>query len=169
MKLNTYVSISLFSMVTALMALSAGNSAASVTVNFSGSDKYADMPFNSQDRESVMADLRRHFEKLGATLPAGQDLKLDVLDIDLAGRIEPATRSMQDIRILRGRADWPVITLRYSLESQGKVLKSGEERIADMSYMQSFNQYNSGESLRYEKQMLDRWFKKTLVATKAGN
>ncbi|MBL0123893.1 MAG: DUF3016 domain-containing protein [Betaproteobacteria bacterium] len=154
------------SLAVALALLGTAN--ASVTVTFIQPDKYADMPFNSRDKENVMADLQKHFDTLGATLPAGQDLKVDVLDIDLAGRIEPSTRLTQDLRILRGSADWPIITLRYSLESQGKVLKSGEERIADMSYLQGYNRYSSGESLRYEKQMIDRWFKKTLVAPKQG-
>ena len=44
---------------------------------------------NSLDRAEilmrVMEDLKKHFDKLGASLTAGQDLKIDVLDIDLAG------------------------------------------------------------------------------------
>ncbi|MEP7156046.1 MAG: DUF3016 domain-containing protein [Betaproteobacteria bacterium] len=141
----------------------AGAAHASVTVKFIDPDKYGDMPFAASDKKDVMDDLQKHFEKLGAALPAGQDLKIDVLDIDLAGRVEPGTRAMRDLRIMRGSADWPVIKLRYSLESNGKVLKSGDEHVADQNYMMGFNHYNSGESLRYEKQMLDRWFKKTLA------
>ena len=145
-------------------ALLAGIANATVTVTFAHPENYTDMPFAIVDREQVMKDLNRHLDKLGATLPTGQDLKIEILDIDLAGRIEPSARASRDLRILRGSADWPVITLRYRLESQGKVLKSGEERVADMSYLLGYNHYNAGENLRYEKQMLDRWFKKTLVA-----
>lgn len=147
--------------------LLAGAAYGGVTVNFVEPEKFTDMPFNSYDKQRVMEDLKKHFDKLGASLTAGQDLKIDVLDIDLAGRIEP-NRTTHDLRILRGRADWPAITLRYSLESQGKSLKSGEDRIFDMSYLSGYNHYNSGENLRYEKQMLDTWFKKTLAATKGG-
>jgi len=150
------------------LVLLAGGAGAGVTVTFTAPEKYVDMPYNLHDKKTVMEGLRKHFDKLGATLPAGQDLKVEILDIDLAGRIEPAAPPpYDDVRILRGRADWPAITLRYSLESQGKVLKGGEERIADMTYLEGYNHYNSGEYLRYEKQMLDRWFRKTLVATKA--
>ena len=141
---------------------------AGVTVTFTHPEKYADMPFAQRDKQEVMDALKLHFDKLGAALPAGQDLKVDVLDIDLAGRIEPASRTSQDLRILRGGADWPVIALRYSLESQGKMFKSGEDRLSDTTYLFGHNQYASGENLRYEKRMLDRWFKKTLVAGKAG-
>jgi hypothetical protein len=164
MKSTSFLSATSF----AALALFIGNANAGVTVTFTEPEKFADMPFNSRDKETVMADLHKHFDTLGATLPAGQDLKVEILDIDLAGRIEPFARATQDLRILRGSADWPIITLRYRLESQGQVLKSGEERIADMSYLQGYNHYNSGESLRYEKQMIDRWFKKTLLAPKAG-
>lgn len=162
-----FTSVSSVALIAALTLLS-GNTNAGVTVTFTQPEKYADMPFNSRDRENVMADLHRHFDTLGATLPAGQDLKVEILDIDLAGRIEPSRHFSQDLRILRGSADWPIITLRYSLETQGTVLKSGEDRIADMAYLQGYNHYNAGESLRYEKEMLDRWFKKTLAAPKAG-
>ena len=110
-----------------------------------------------------MNDLRQHFDKLGAQLPQGQELKVEVLDIDLAGQIEPRSRGTHDIRVLRGGADWPMIQLRYSIESQGKVLKSGEKRVADMNYLQNhINKYAANEPLRYEKRMLDDWFKAVL-------
>lgn len=136
-----------------------GNAIATVTVTFTQPERYTDMPFASWDRERVMKELQNHFDKLGAKLPQGQDLKVEVLDIDLAGRIEPQSRFGNDIRVLKGRADWPTISLRYSVESQGKVLGSGEARIDDKSYLDHFNRYSANEPLRYEKRMLDEWFK----------
>jgi hypothetical protein len=154
--------------VAIVLAMVTAGAHAAVTVTFTNPDKYADVPFAAQDKQEMMTELQRHFEKLGAQLPVGQDLKIEVLDIDLAGRIEPSARATRDLRIIRGSADWPVITVRYSLESQGKVLKTGEERIADQNYTTGFNHYSSSESLRYEKQMLDRWFKKTFLPDKPG-
>ena len=110
---------------TSALTLAAGSASAAVTVNFTQPDQYVDMPFAPWDKERVMKDLQEHFNKLGGQLPPGQDLKVDVVDIDLAGRIEPNLRFGHDIRVLKGRADWPVIALRYSIESQGKVLSSG--------------------------------------------
>lgn len=141
---------------------------AGVTVTFTEPDKYTDMPFGQYEKQRVMEAMQKHFVKLGANLPAGQDLKVEILDIDLAGRIEPFARSTGDLRILRGKADWPTVTLRYDLQSQGKSLKTGEERITDMSYLSGYNHYHSGEFLRYEKQMLDRWFKKSVSDAKIG-
>jgi hypothetical protein len=143
----------------ALAAISAG---AAVTVTFTKPDGYADMPFTARDKEHVMKDLKTHFDKLGAQLPQDQDLKIEILDIDLAGRIEPRIRNGEDIRVLRGAADWPMIQLRYSIESGGKVVRSGEARVSDMSYLNHLNRYSSGEPLRYEKSMLDDWFNKLI-------
>ena len=147
----------------ALLALGAESAGAAATVTFTKPEGYVDMPFAPWDKERVMNDLRQHFDKLGAQLPQGQELKVEVLDIDLAGQIEPRSRGTHDIRVLRGGADWPMIQLRYSIESQGKVLKSGEKRVADMNYLQNhINKYAANEPLRYEKRMLDDWFKAVL-------
>jgi hypothetical protein len=151
-------------MVVAVASLALGptTAGAAVTVTFTQPDGYADMPFAPWEKERVMKDLQSHFSKLGVQLPQGQDLKVEVLDIDLAGRIEPRVGLNHDIRVLKGGADWPVIQLRYSVESQGKVLRSGEARVADMSYLTHINRYSSNEPLRYEKRMLDEWFKSVL-------
>ena len=142
----------------AVLALEAGSAGAAVTVTFPKSEGYMDMPFSASDKDRVLKDLQSHFDKLGAKLPPGQDLTVEVLDIDLAGRIEPHFRFGNDVRILKGRADWPVIQLRYRIESQGKVLHSGDARVDDKSYLDRFNRYSANESLRYEKRMLDDWF-----------
>lgn len=142
-------------------ALAAGAAHAGATVTYIEPDKFADVPFSPIDRERVLKDLSDHFAKLGQQLPAGQDLKVDVTELDLAGRVEPMRRSGNEIRVLRGRADWPRMHLRYSLTQDGKVVNSGEADLADMMYLDHVNQYDSGESLRYEKQMIDDWFGKT--------
>ena len=148
------------------LTFAAGNASAVVTVTFTQPEGYVDMPFAPWDKEQVMKDLRTHFEKLGTQLPAGQDLKVEVLDIDLAGQMEPMARMGREIRVLKGRADWPAMQLRYSVEAEGKVLKSGDARVTDMAYLNHTysNRYSSNEPLRYEKVMLDDWFKKVMKA-----
>jgi hypothetical protein len=150
-------------LLSAALAFATLPASAAVTVTFTQPENYVDMPFSPWEKDAVMKDLRAHFDKLGAKLPQGQNLKIDVLDIDLAGQIEPRTSGTYDLRVMRGRADWPTIQLRYSVEAEGKVIKSGESRVNDMNYLQSrINRYSTNESLRYEKRMLDEWFK-TLV------
>jgi hypothetical protein len=146
-----------------LFLLSAGATQAAVTVTYDHPEKFTDLPFTRWDREQALKDLTAHFQKLGKALPPGQDLKIDVLDVDLAGREQPSRRGAHEIRVLRGEADWPRIHLRYALEEGGKVIKSGDEEISDMMYLQRLPRYADGDTLQYEKQMLDDWFKKTIV------
>jgi len=149
-----------------LFALTAGSALAGVTVSYTEPDKFTDLPFPSWEREQVLKDLTDHFVKLGKELPAGQDLKVEVLDIDLAGREYPNSRG-RDIRILKGSADWPSMHLRYSLEANGQVIGSGDAQLNDMMYMNRMQNYTDSDSLRYEKRMIDEWFEKTILK-KAG-
>ena len=151
-----------------LMLLAAGAASAGVTVTYNEPDKFSDLPFSPWEREDALETLDGHFVKLGKGLPAGQELKVEVLDVDLAGREYPGARTGRDIRVLKGQADWPVIRLRYSLEANGQVIKSGEEQLSDMNYLHRVNRYFDGESLRYEKQIIDDWFNKTIVQKGKG-
>ena len=148
--------------VAGLFALAAGSAGAAVTVTYVQPDRFTDLPFTSWDREDTLKTLTEHFTKLGNSLPPGQDLRIEVLDIDLAGRAIPSARAGRDIRVLRGQADWPHIQLRYALEQNGQVVKSGEAELADMDYLNHVSRYFDGEPLRYEKQMIDDWFEKTI-------
>ena len=150
-----------------LFLLSAGAAPAAVTVSYDHPENFTDLPFTPWDREQVLKELAEHFQKLGKALPPGQDLKIDVLDVDLAGREQPSRRGAHEIRVLKGEADWPRIHLRYSLEAGGKVIKSGDAQISDMMYMGRLNRYSDGDTLQYEKQMLDDWFKKTIATGQA--
>ena len=143
----------------ALVMFSAGGAWAGATVTYAAPDRFADMPFSTSERERVLAELTRHFDKLAKTLPAGQDLKVEILDLDLAGRLRHDLPGARELRIMNGGADWPQMHLRYSIEQDGKVIKSGEERLSNMNYLDRLNRYTSGETLRYEKQMLDEWFR----------
>lgn len=149
--------------------LAAGSAAAAVTVTWTAPDKYADVPRDSSARESMMSDLTDHFTWLGTALPPGQDLRIEVLDIDLAGREEPSARVVRDVRVMRGGADWPRMRLRYAVEANGQVLKSGEAQLSDMDYMAKVSRYSEDQPQRYEKQMIDRWFEKNIAPLPRGN
>lgn len=154
--------------VASLLLLAAGSAAAGVTVRYAQPENFADLPFAPWERERVLEELDEHFARLAATLPAGQDLKVDVLDLDLAGRIQPVFGGARQLRILNGGADWPHIHLRYTVESGGKVLSSGEEHLSNMMYLDRINRYSGGDPLRYEKQMLDEWFKEKIAPRQPG-
>ncbi|UGQ46887.1 DUF3016 domain-containing protein [Massilia endophytica] len=153
-----------------LLVAAAGAASAGVTVTYEHPDNYRDMPFSPVDREEVLRQLTEHFNKLAQELPAGQDLRITVEDLDLAGRIEPARWNFNnDIRLMRGGADWPTMKLRYTLEQNGQVLRSGETTISNMMYLDRLNRYSSGDPLRYEKQMVDDWYKNTISSPKLSS
>lgn len=149
-----------------VMAVAAGGAQAAVTVTYVHPENFYDLPFATSEREEMLGQITDHFTKLGENLPAGQDLHIDVTDFDPAGRRVPNARSGQDLRILNGRADWPRMELHYAIEQNGQVVKSGDAKLADMNYQQNFNQYFDTEPLRYEKQMIDDWFAKTIAPIK---
>ena len=149
-----------------LLALGAGAASAGVTVNFVESDKFADLPFTPWERKEVLDDLAKHFADLGKSLPPGQDLAVEVTEIDLAGREYPG-RSGRELRVLKGGADWPMMTLRYSLSANGQVLTSGDAKLSDMNYMGRISRYSDGDRLRYEKRMVEDWFNKTILQKKS--
>lgn len=141
---------------------------AAVTVTFVHSDQYHDLPFSPIDRAQVLKDMGAHFARLEKLLPPGQDLQVEVLDFDMAGRRVPNFRGRDDLRVLKGGADWPHMTLRYTLTDNGRVIASGEDQLSDMSYMDHINSYPDGDTLRYEKRMVDDWFRNKFGARRHG-
>jgi hypothetical protein len=141
-----------------------GAVSAAVTVSFPEAGRYIDAG-NHWDEERTIGEIRRHLEVLGERhLSPSQTLKIEVLDVDLAGRTRYFVRGgLSEIRVLQGRADWPSLKLRYTLESDGKVSDSAEETVADMSYLFIPAPRASSESLYYEKRMLDTWFRQRFV------
>lgn len=135
----------------------AAAAAGRVDVSFLPGDRpYVDAgrtPWDSARTERV---LREHLERWAAALPDGQTLALEVRQIDLAGREIP--RAGRDLRVLDGGADWPRITLHYTLQQGGAVLASGEDTVSDMNYLASRLREPPTE-LPYEKRMLDAWFR----------
>ena len=156
--------------LTVLFLLSAGSAAAGVTVTFLHPEDYSDMPLAAYDRDALIKQFSDYFAYLGKSLPPGQELKIEVLDIDLAGQIKPNFRRRNDLRVLKNGADGPQMHLRYALESQGTVLQSGDEQLNNLGYMNRFNSYStSNDPLRYEKQMIEDWFKKIVAKTKPAS
>ena len=149
------------------LALLASTAAwAGTEVHFTKPEQFTDLSFDQMEREKVLKDFAAHFEKLGESLKPGQTLKIDVTDLDMAGRENPAMRSTQDFRVMTGQADWPRMRLHYVLEQDGKVIANADAALSDMSNLTRINRYSSGDKLRYEKQMIDDWFAATFKTQK---
>ena len=143
------------------MAASTDATANAATVSYVNTEKMTDVPRDQSDLESMKFNLQEHFNRLAARLPAGQQLKVEIIDIDLAGDVFPRV-AVQNIRVMKGRADWPRMHLRYTIEQNGAVLRSGDRQLSDPNYLMGTNRYSS-EMYGHEKEMLDDWFRKDVL------
>ncbi|MFT7772623.1 DUF3016 domain-containing protein [Roseateles sp.] len=144
----------------AVMAVASAAAQADVKVNFVHSEKFSDIKDNNGFRDAeVLKDIEAHlvaqFEK---RLP-GRDVRVDVSDVDLAGEVEPFMWRGQWLRVMRTVTS-PSIELSYEVREGDKVVQQGKTRLRDMNYQDGFNAYYSGDSLRYEKRMIDRWMQR---------
>lgn len=131
-------------------------------VTWTNPEKYRDIDPGDGHREhfkrQVFAKFEKHFSKLAEKLPEGQVLKINVTDVDLAG---DAKFNMERIRIVKD-IYFPRIEFSYQVvDSEGNILRSGEENLKDMSFMMRGGPKYSNDLLGYEKRMLDEWFRDT--------
>ena len=155
--MNTVLRSILSATLCSAFAVAQAQATGSVEVQWLKPETYTDAGRSSTDRERVMQTLGAHLQKLGQQLPPGQVLKLAITDLDLAGEID--LFRWHDLRVLRGRTDWPRMSLRYALSADGRPLKSGEAQLQDMSYLFSPLLSMRQEDLAFEKRMLNQWFK----------
>lgn len=134
------------------------HAAGKAEVRFAEPELFTDAGRNAHDRDRALASLSEHVQRLAAQrLPDGQRLRVQFLDVDLAGT--EILRRAQDVRVMRGGADRPRLQLRWTLEQDGRTLKSGEERLSDSGYLSGRLSSAAGDGdLPYEKRLLTQWF-----------
>jgi hypothetical protein len=137
---------------------------AKVTVTFAGDpDRYTDVRNHGL---SMAGEIKAYILRLGARyVPPNQNLKITILDIDLAG-MDETFRNPSLPRIMR-ESTWPKIRLRYELTQNRRVISAGEELVSNQMYLGSLGSLgmaSSSNPLRYEKNMLDDWFRKKFAA-----
>ena len=147
-------------------ATSFASSAATVSVTLVQPEKFTDAGYSRgratpRELADLQQEMQQHLQRLAdRRLAASDTLLVEVLDIDLAGdfEINRLTR-FSDVRVVRDIAS-PRITLRYTAKLGERVVTGAEEQLSDMNFLGSHNRYSSGDRLRYEKPMLDKWFEK---------
>lgn len=138
-----------------------------VSVTYAEPDKFTDVrerwPGTDKERESILEVLKEFIvERAEEFLPAGQKLELTVRDVDLAGDFEP-WRGMQlgEIRIVKEMYP-PRIKFDFRItDLNGKELRKGQADLRDLAFMMR-SAYSKQESYRFEKEMLDDWFRSEL-------
>ena len=151
-------------LVPSLAALAFAATAGTVNVSFVNPSSYWDAGTSTWDEAANLKALAAHLEKLGLRwLPAGHELKIEVLQVDLAGTVRPFHRDASSVRVITGGADWPKIHLRYVLQAGGRTIASGTDWVADTDYTHGLAARGDNEPLLYEKRMLNTWFRMRFV------
>ena len=89
-------------------------------------------------------------------MPAQQTLRINLLDIDLAGEARPMAGMARDLGERKGRADWPQMHLRYTLSDGGQVIASGHKQWSDTAHRSHAVRPGSGEALPHQPALLRR-------------
>jgi hypothetical protein len=151
-------------------SLAAAAQAGTVEVSYDPAATYTDAGDGPGQREATLAELAAHLKGLGARRPGGSPvLRVQLLDVDLAGTVRPVGRTGQQQRIVRGGADWPHVRLSWTLlEGEGE-LRRGEETLSDLNYTWRGTAYggSSSDALRYEKRLLSDWFEARFLSPNA--
>ena len=151
----------------AVMALVSAAANADVQVNFIQPEKFSDTKDNNGFRQpDVLKDIEAHLVAQAEKRLPGRNIRFDVSDVDLAGEVEPFTWRGQWLRVMRTVTS-PSIELSWEVREGDKVVQQGKTRLRDMNYQDGFNSYYSGDSLRYEKRMIDRWMQREFSPTVA--
>lgn len=137
-----------------------------VRVEFRDPERFTDAaernPANDRVRAFYLDRLARYLvERATPLLRAGERLNIVITEVDRAGAYEPWRRGVEDVRIVRNV--YPArIELRFRLEdAAGAVLKQGERTLCDSFFLD--RSYGPGDSLRYEKALLERWLERELT------
>jgi len=130
--------------------------------NFVDTGRFASFNEEQNNLDNLSGALRERAQKV---LAPGQDMKIEVTGVDLAGEVRPVGRQMEMIRIVKPLYR-PALDLRYTITQGGQEVRQGEAHMADPMFMDRANHYFDSEPLRYEKQMMDDWFAQEFPASK---
>lgn len=150
-----------------IAALNVSPAFAELTVRFESADRYTDLALGGAStpavRDDLLKQLEKHFQQLAERfLPPGDRLEIVVQDVDMAGATEPwRIPSFIDTRFLRDIYP-PRVSLHYLWRDKaGKTKADKQEKLTDLNYLMLSDStyYHHNDPLRYEKAMLERWFR----------
>lgn len=155
------------------IALTPAAFAGKVEVVFVAPERFTDAGGKGGTRDvptkaAVLREIQSFLVSRGARLPATQELKVEILDLDIAGRRDVLGGGAgEDVRVFDQMA-FPRINLRYALIENGQALASGEDRLTNPSYLDGLSRAPSGDPIRYERALLNRWFNARFGAHKGS-
>jgi hypothetical protein len=145
-------------------ALAATPVDAKVSVIFVSPDSFTDIGGLESDPAQNLADIEIFLTALGDRYLSPQVmLRIEVLDVSLAGRSRWTPRTNWPVRVMTGEADWPRFELRYTLESGDSPSQPVQETVVDRIYLRRLEWQYISQSLPYEMRTLDEWFRTRFV------
>lgn len=140
--------------------------AGAVTVAFVQPEKFTDAANDGFGgySASTLAALEKYIERTAPRyLQPGQQLSIDVTDIDLAGSFEPWRGPGRDVRIVRDLYP-PRIKLQFEWRNaDGHILGQGERSLRNLAF-QMTTAARGSDALRYEKVLINDWLASELAA-----
>lgn len=140
---------------------------AELEIEWEKPEKYSDVRSANQGRKSfqeiTFKNIEAYLGELAEGLADHQKLVIKVTNLDLAGKILPASfaglgHSGSDVRVVKNH-DIPRMYFSYQLlDAAGVVIQQNEVKLKDMAFLDSSTGFFESDSLRYEKSMLKRWF-----------
>ena len=136
-----------------------------VTVRWGDPALFSEIRYSPNRWEAKQGDwvveLGNYFsERIGRTLPAGERVEVEILDIELAGEYEWWIPRAEDVRVMRDiyppriHIDWQ----RYGAD--GQLIGEGQKKLYDLSYLNGPQPLNTSDPLRFEKVLIDRWVRR---------
>lgn len=116
---------------------------------------------NAIDANDYLKPLKAYIAtRASRILAPGQRLDIEVTDVDRAGEYEPwRGPNFNNVRIVKDIYP-PRIDLDFTLYgADGKVLRSGSRSLRDLGFLGRVSTTDQ-DTLRYEKDLIDRWLRK---------
>jgi len=143
-----------------IMVLGVTPADARVIIAFVNPTSFTDLGGLESDPSQNLSDIEAYLRSLGDRyVPPQVTLRIEVLDISLAGRSRWPPRSGWAVRGMTGEADWPRFELRYTVESDGKAATPVEETVVDRNYLRPLEWRYASLTLPFDKRTLDEWFR----------
>ena len=144
---------------------SSKTASSSIEVTWGDFDKFRDVRAGSEPKgvfhERVKKSFEKFFKEYSEEVADGQNLVIEITDLDLAGDVLPS--GINQVRIMKD-LHFPRMEFSYKLTgADGSVIKQGDAKIKDMNYLyheKTWKRYREG--FYYEKRMFREWFEDTL-------
>ena len=136
-----------------------------VTVKFNEPEKFTDVAshFNGGTDKYYLNTLSEHLQKVAnRQLAPGQRLEVTFTDIDLAGDFIPSNPKLMDVRVIKDIYIPRMVLSFRLLDADGKVIKEGERKLTDLSFMNNLGIIDRDQPLFYDKALLTGWVQREL-------